>query len=161
MTIPLINNIAWALRNLPVVGILVNGECRLQPVYVDDLAEIAVQEGESRENKTINCIGPETFTYKGLIKTIGSIIGKKRLVIPVPPLVGYLAGNTIGKIVGDLFITREEIDGLMRDLLYVETAPNGKTKLTKWAQDHANTLGRHYSSELARRKDRTIEYMIN
>lgn len=157
----LINNIAWALRNLPIFGVFGNGEYRLQPIYVDDLAEIAVHEGESRENKIINCIGPETFTYRGLVETIGNIIGKKRFVIPVPPFIGYLAGNIIGKIVGDLFITREEIDGLMRDLLYVKTAPNGKTQLTKWARDYADTLGRHYSSELARRKDRTIEYKIN
>ena len=157
----LINNIAWALRKLPVFGVFGNGNYRLQPIYVDDLAEIAVQEGENKENKIINCIGPETFTYRGLVETIGSIIGKKRLIIPMPPLFGFIAGSIIGKIVNDLFITREEIDGLMADLLYVETSPTGKTKLTEWARNHSDTLGRHYSSELARRKDRTIEYKIN
>lgn len=157
----LINNIAWALRKLPVFGVFGNGKYRLQPIYVDDLAEIAVQEGENKETKIINCIGPETFTYRGLVETIGSIIGKKRLIIPVPPIFGYITGSIIGKIVNDLFITREEIAGLMADLLYVETSPTGKTKLTEWARNHAVTLGRHYSSELARRKDRAIEYEIN
>ena len=157
----LINNIAWALRRLPVFGVFGEGGYRLQPVYVDDLAEIAVQEGGKRENETVNCIGPETFTYRGLVETIGAVIGKKRPVIPVPPLIGYVAGSIIGKMVGDLFITREEIDGLMRDLLYVQTAPTGKTKLTEWVREHADTLGRHYSSELARRKDRTVAYRIN
>lgn len=157
----LINNIAWALRTLPVFGVFGNGKYRLQPIYVDDLAEIAVQEGESRENEIINCIGPETFTYRGLVETIGQIIDKKRLIIPVPPLFGYLVGYLIGKIVNDLFITREEIKGLMADLLYVDTPPTGKTKLTDWTLSHANTLGRSYSSELARRKDRNIEYTIN
>ena len=157
----LINNIAWALRKLPVFGVFGHGQYRLQPIYVDDLAEIAVQEGENRENKIINCIGPETFTYQGLVEKIASIIGKKRLIVSVPPIFGYVVGSIIGKIVNDLFITREEIDGLMADLLYVESPPNGKTKLTEWAQAHSDSLGLYYSSELARRRDRTIEYDIN
>lgn len=157
----LINNIAWALRKLPVFGVFGNGQYRLQPIYVDDLAEIAVQEGENRENKIIDCIGPEAFTYRGLVEAIGSIIGKRRLIIPVPPLFGYIVGSIIGKIVNDLFITWEEIDGLMADLLYVESSSNGKTKLTEWARKHADMLGRRYSSELDRRKDRTVEYRIN
>lgn len=157
----LINNIAWALRKLPVFGVFGNGRYRLQPIYVDDLAAIAVQEGENRQNRIIHCIGPETFTYRGLVETIGTIIGKKRAIIPVPPFFGYMVASLIGKMVHDLFITREEIDGLMADLLHVDAAPTGKTKLTQWVQDHADTLGLHYSNELARRKDRTMEYKIN
>ncbi len=38
----LINNIAWVLRRLPVVGVFGDGSYRLQPIYVDDLARIAV-----------------------------------------------------------------------------------------------------------------------
>jgi NADH dehydrogenase len=157
----LINNIAWALRKLPVFGVFGDGQYRLQPVYVDDLAKLAVGEGENRDNKIINCIGPETFTYRGLVETVGEIIGKKRLIIPVPPLVGSIAGKIIGKIVNDTFITREEIDGLMAGLLYVDSPPTGDTKLTDWARAHANSLGLRYSSELARRKDRTVQYEIN
>ena len=154
----LINNIAWALRKLPVFGVFGNGRYRLQPIYVDDLAEIAVREGERRENKIINCVGPETFTYRNMAETIGGITGKKRLIIPVPPLLGYMVGSLIGRMVNDLFITREEIDGLMADLLYVDSPVTGKTKLTEWARKHADRLGLRYTSELERRRDRTIEY---
>ena len=38
----LINNIAWALRHLPVFGIYGHGRYRLQPIHVDDLAAAAV-----------------------------------------------------------------------------------------------------------------------
>ena len=150
------------MRDLARVrAIHLRGQYRIQPIYVDDLAEIAVQEGEKRENKIINCIGPETFTYKRLVETIGRLVGKKKLIIPVPPLVGYILGTIIGMIVNDLFITREEIDGLMADLLYVDSAPTGKIKLTDWTRDHSDTLGHRYSSELARRRDRNMEYKIN
>jgi len=157
----LINNIAWALRRLPVFGVFGNGQYRLQPIYVDDLAELAVKEGENKENIVINAIGPETFTYKGLVGTIGEIIGKKRPIISVSPTIGYIAGILIGKLVDDVMITREEIDGLMADLLYVDSTPAGKTKLTDWVREHADSLGRRYTSELNRRKDRESEYESN
>lgn len=96
-----------------------------------------------------------------MVETIGRLVGKKRLIVPLPPLVGYIVGTIIGMIVDDLFITREEIDDLMADLLYVDSAPTGKIKLTDWTRDHSDTLGHRYSSELARRRDRNIEYKIN
>lgn len=157
----LVNNIAWALRHLPVMGVFGNGKYKIQPIYVDDLAQLAVVQGEARENTTINATGPETFTYKELVKTIAAIIGKKRLILPVPPLVGYITGKLIGKLVGDVTITREEIKGLMGNLLYVDSPPAGKTKLTQWAKERAQTLGKKYTSELARRKDRDSEYCCN
>lgn len=154
----LINNIAWVLRRLPLFGVFGHGEYRLQPIYVDDLAEIAVLQGAERENTIINAIGPETFSYRGLVEAIGDIIGKRRPIISVSPEVGYLAGAIIGKVAGDVFITREEIQGLMAGLLYVDTPPTGKTRLTDWAKEHAHLLGRNYASELARREDRRLEY---
>ena len=41
----LINNIAWCLRRLPVFGVFGDGQYRLQPIYVDDLARLAVEQG--------------------------------------------------------------------------------------------------------------------
>ena len=157
----LINNIAWALRRLPVFGVFGNGRYRLQPIYVDDLAALAVEQGARRDNVTIDAIGPETFTYRELVKVIGETIGRKRPVISVPPAVGYLAAWILGKCVGDVMITRDEIKGLMADLLYVDSLPTGTTRLTNWIREHADSLGRKYTSELARRKDRTEQYQSN
>jgi len=157
----LINNIAWALRRLPVFGVFGTGEYRLQPIYVDDFAALAVGQGAKRENVTIDTIGPETFTYRELVKVIGETIGKRRPLISVPPLAGYLAGWILGKCVGDVMITREEVKGLMDDLLYVDSPPAGTTTLTGWIQEHADSLGRQYTSELARRKDRAEYYRSN
>ncbi len=157
----LINNIAWALRMMPVFGVFGNGQYRLQPIYVDDLAALAVEQGSKRGNTITEAIGPETFTYRELVQKIGRIIGKKRPVVSVPPGLGYAAATVIGKIVNDVFVTREEIDGLMADLLYVNAPPAGTTKLTDWARARADLLGRHYSSELARRRDRGSAYKGN
>ncbi len=157
----LINNIAWGLRYLPVFGVFGNGNYKLQPIYVDDLAELAVKNGKEEMNTVINAIGPETFTYRNLVKTVGEIIGKRRPIVSVPPRMGYLTGSVIGKIVNDVMITKEEIKGLMYNLLYVDSPPTGNTKLTDWSKKHSDTLGLRYTSELARRVDRESTYKSN
>lgn len=154
----LINNIAWVLRRFPIFGVFGDGQYRLQPIYVDDLAELAVEQGGRRENVIIDAIGPETFTYRELVQTVGRIIGRNRPMVSISPSVGGMIAWAVGKIVQDVVITREEIEGLMADLLYVESPPAGNTRLTGWATEYASTLGFRYASELARRRDRSHAY---
>jgi uncharacterized protein YbjT (DUF2867 family) len=157
----LINNIAWTLRHLPVFGAFGGGRYRLQPIHVDDLAGLAVQQGQGRENVILNAIGPETFAYRQLAAKIGDLIGAPRPVVSVPPWLGYAVSRILGMLVRDVVITKDEIKGLMADLLYVDAPPTGTTVLTEWVKEHAETLGRHYTSELARRRDRTSAYKSN
>lgn len=157
----LINNIAWTLRRLPVFGVFGDGRYRIQPIYVDDLAELAVAQGAGRENVIVNAIGPETFTFRELATTIGGIIGHERPVLSFPPRLAYWATRVVGLFVGDVFLTWEEVQGLMAGTLAVDAPPTGTTALTAWARQHAGTLGRHYTSELARREDCRAAYRSN
>ncbi len=154
----LINNIAWVVRHLPMSIIFGDGAYKLQPIYVDDLAALAVEQGKKEENTIIDAIGPETFTYRELVETVAEIIGKKRPIISVQPRIAYFIGLILGKFLNDVLITKEEIEGLMTNLLYVDSPPAGTTKLTDWAKKHAATLGMQYSNELARRLDRETGY---
>jgi uncharacterized protein YbjT (DUF2867 family) len=154
----LINNMAWVLRRLPVFGVFGSGEYRLQPIFVDDLARLAVEQGVVGADTTIDAIGPETFTYRELVRTIGEAIGRPRPIVSVPPSVGYAAAWVMGRVVGDVIVTKTEIEGLMADLLWVPSPPAGSTRLSQWARDHSAALGVHYSNELARRRDRTLRY---
>ncbi|MEW5984499.1 MAG: NAD(P)H-binding protein [Acidobacteriota bacterium] len=63
----LINNIAWMLRRFPVFGVFGDGRYKLQPIFVDDLAGLAVEEASSSENVVRDATGPETFTYRELV----------------------------------------------------------------------------------------------
>jgi uncharacterized protein YbjT (DUF2867 family) len=157
----LINNIAWALRHLPVFGVFGDGNYRLQPIFVEDLAELAVHHGGVTGNEVVNAIGPETFTYRELASMIAQTLGLQRPIIGIPPWLGFSAGWALGKILGDVMITWEEIQGLMHDLLYVEAPPAGSTRLTAWVSEHASTLGVWYASEMERRVDRTTGYKSN
>jgi NADH dehydrogenase len=157
----LINNIAWSLRHLPVFGVFGRGDYRLQPIYVDDLAALAVQEAFGNQNKIINAIGPETFTYRELVATTKKKCGSKSLIVSIPPSIGYWACRLIGQMVNDVVITREEIRGLMEGRLSVDAPPQGTVKLTDWIERNKETLGRHYTSEMARRVDRASGYRSN
>ena len=156
----LINNIAWTLRRFPVLGVFGDGtKYHVCPIYVDDLAKIMIEEGAKKENSLINALGPEDFSYVALVQMIGKAIGIKPRILSIPPALGYLASRVIGLFMGDIFVTREEIKGLMADLLHVQGAtPTGTTRLSEWVKEHADTLGTRYASELARRKDRRSAY---
>lgn len=157
----LINNIAWSLRHMPVVGVFGDGNYKLQPIYVDDLATAAVEKASGNANELVNAIGPETFTYREFVHTIRRILGLKRLVLGVPPGVGYWSCRLLGWLVHDVIITRDEIRGLMENRLFVAAPPLGATRVTTWIEEHKETLGRHYTSEMARRVDRTSKYASN
>lgn len=148
----LINNIAWVLRRFPVFGVFGDGRYKLQPIHVDDLARLAVEQGRGKENRIINAIGPETFTYRELVEVIGQAIGRRRTIVSVSPQVGYKIARRVGRMVDDVLVTRDEIEGLMANLLYVEDKPAGTIRLSQWLQENRATLGLRYASELARRR---------
>ena len=154
----LINNIAWAIRKLPIIGVFGEGQYRLQPIYIEDMAELAIQAGNSVENFTKDAIGPETFTYRGLIETIGREIGVKTRIINVGPNVGYSLLWLLGKMVGDTILTRAEIAGLTADLLCTDSGPVSQTRLTNWLRENRDRVGRHYANEIKRRVDRISAY---
>ena len=149
----LINNIAWLVRRCRIFGVFGDGQYKLQPIFVDDFAALAVEKGSATDNAIINAIGPETFSYRELVTAISqSILGVRRLIVPIPDWFGLLVGKIVGLMYGDVVITKEEIAGLKANLLYVDAPPAGTTRLTDWLREHRETVGKRYASELARRR---------
>ena len=146
----LINNIAWFLRRFPVFPIAGRGDYRLQPVYVDDVAHLAVESASAEGNVTLDAVGPETFTFKELLREIRQITGGRAPLLPLPPRLTYATATLIGLALRDVVLTRDEIDGLMAGHLVSAGEPTGTMRLTDWMRDHRDTLGRRYASELAR-----------
>lgn len=148
----LINNMAWALRRFPLIGVFGDGAYRIQPIHVDDFARLALRALADSTPRVIQAIGPETFSFAGLFERLGRIIGRPRPIVSVPPAFGYAVARMVGAWQRDVFLTREEIRGLMEGRLCVDgVPPAGETRLTEWAHRHRDTLGRRYASELARR----------
>lgn len=146
----LINNIAWFLRKLPVFAIPGKGDYRLQPVFVEDVAGIAVNAGQSDDNMILDAVGPEIFRYEELIRLIADRVQSKARIIHLRPGLALFLSKFIGYMVNDVVLTRDEVEGLMENLLISKNPPTGKTRLSEWLTQNAGIVGTCYASELAR-----------
>jgi uncharacterized protein YbjT (DUF2867 family) len=152
----LINNIAWLLRRFPVFVIPGAGDYCLQPVFVDDLADLAVAAGQRSDNMIVDAVGPETFAFEQLVRLIRTAVRSRAVIAHAPPGLALLAARAIGWLVGDVLLTRDEVVGLMSNLLISNDPPTGTTRLSAWLEENAPTIGRTYASELRRHFTRNL-----
>lgn len=146
----LINNIAWLLRRFPFFAIPGDGSYRLQPVFVDDLAKLAVDVGYTQDNVIWDAVGPDVYTFEELIRLISRTLGLNRGLVHVPPKLALTAAQLLSTFIGDVLLTPEEVDGLMAGLLVSDEPPRCKTRLADWLEENKGSVGVHYASELKR-----------
>ncbi|HSJ86804.1 MAG TPA: NAD(P)H-binding protein [Anaerolineales bacterium] len=146
----LINNIAYLLRHFPIFALPGNGSYKLQPVYVDDVAELAVEGVFRSDSYIIDAVGPDIFTFKQMVQLIAEKIGVKRPLLPVPSRLALLVAQFLSLFVGDVILTPEEVDGLMAGLLVSKDPPLCRTHLADWLEAHKDRVGAKYASEIQR-----------
>lgn len=146
----LINNIAWLLRRFPLFVVPGQGGYRFQPIFVEDLAELAVNAGREKDNLVLDAAGPEVYTFDEFVRLIGQTMGSKSKVVHLPLGLALGLSKIVGVFLGDVVLTRDEVTGLMSDLLISNKPPAGKTSLKSWLGENLSTLGGQYASELDR-----------
>jgi len=146
----LINNIAYLMRRFPIFGLPGDGSYRLQPICVDDLADLIVEGVYAKNNYVIDAVGPDIFTFKEMVELIGGKTGSRRLLVPLPPKLALLAAQFLSLFLGDVLLTPEEVEGLMSGLLVSKEPARGKTGLGDWLDGNKGSVGRRYASELER-----------
>jgi len=146
----LLNNIAYLLRRFPLFMIPGSGAYRLQPIFVEDLAKLAVWVGNRNENVIMDAIGPETFTFTELVQIIHALVGSRAWIVSLPPGLALFLSRLVGLLVNDVVLTRDEMTGLMDNLLVTNSPPAGKTQFSEWAKENVQFLGAKYASELER-----------
>ncbi|HLA08452.1 MAG TPA: NAD(P)H-binding protein [Anaerolineales bacterium] len=144
----LINNIAFLLRRFPFFALPGDGSYKLQPVYVDDLAQLAVDGVYSKDSYVIDAVGPDIFTFKEMVQLIGEKVGAKRPMISIPPRLALFAAQFLSLFFNDVLLTPEEVDGLMAGLLVSKEPPRCKTHLNDWLENKKENVGAKYASEL-------------
>ena len=146
----LINNIAYLLRRFPLFFIPGDGSYGIQPVFVEDLADLAVEGVYSKENYVIDAVGPDSYTFKEFVKLIGERVGVQRPLISVPPRLALFAAQFLSILVKDVILTPEEVDGLMGNLLVSKEPARAKTTFKDWLNSNRETVGTKYASEIQR-----------
>jgi len=147
----LFNNIAWLLRKFPVFAVAGSGDYQIQPVFVEDVAEMAASAGHADGNMVTDAVGPEVFTFEELVRLIADKIHRRARIIHVSPGLALLLARIIGCSVKDVVITKDEIEGLMANLLVSQSQPTAQTRFSNWLTLNAGKIGTRYISGLARR----------
>jgi NADH dehydrogenase len=146
----LINNIAWLLRNMPVFVIPESGRYRVQPVAGEDVADIATWAAAQAENVVVDAAGPEIITYAEMVDSVAIAVRRRPRIVRLPSRMTLAAGDVVGLFVRDVMLTRQELEGLMEELLVSKDEPRGTRRLDDWLVRSTDSLGRSYASELSR-----------
>ncbi|NLI12308.1 NAD(P)H-binding protein [Pelotomaculum propionicicum] len=146
----LINNIAWLLRRFPVFAVPGPGSYKLQPVFVEDMADLVVSAAETNKNMVIDAVGPEIFTFNELVRLIREKVGSKARIVHIKPVLALFLTRLLGTVIKDVILTRDEVDGLMADYLISSGTPTCRTRLSDWLDQNASAVGTDYASELKR-----------
>ena len=146
----LMNNIAGLLRKFPIFAVPGSGDYRIQPVFVEDVAELAVGAGHQDDNIILDAVGPETYTFDELVRMIASQINSRAMIVHISPRLALVLARLIGCALRDVVITRDEIEGLMSNLLVSEGHPTAQTRFSEWLSHNADNIGIKYISGLRR-----------
>lgn len=144
----LINNIAYLVRRFPFFLQMGDGKYKIQPVYIEDLADLAIEAASRNDNLIWDAVGTDIFTFDELVKTIGKTVNKNPMIIHAHPRIALTAAQFLSLFVRDVLLTPEEVDGLMANLLVSSEPARCKTSLRKWLEENKDTVGTKYASEL-------------
>ena len=82
------------LNRLPVVPLYYSGKTLFMPIHAKDLVDIIFNiVSKNTKSQIIECVGPETITFKEILEKLLKLIGKRRLLLPVPLLVGKVTAK--------------------------------------------------------------------
>ena len=88
-------NFMTLLSRLPFLPLYYNGDTKFMPIHCSDLTDtIFYIISKNIYSKIIECIGPEVISLKDILIKLLRLIGKKRLLIPLP----FFAANISAKI---------------------------------------------------------------
>jgi NADH dehydrogenase len=82
----LFGTVAHLARLLPVLPLIGGGRTRLQPVFVEDVAEAIARilADPGTAGQTYELAGPKVYTLRELFEITLSLMGIRRLLVPVP-----------------------------------------------------------------------------
>jgi NADH dehydrogenase len=143
----LTNNIAWLLRRFPVFLVPEGGAYRLQPITLEDHAEIIAGAVVGPSGLELDAAGPEIFTFAEYLRVLAGACGLRRVFLPAPNRLVLAALAALGAVLGDVVLTREELLGLQQEALLSHEPPRGRTSVRAWLMRNGPELGRRYVND--------------
>ena len=111
------------LRRLPVFPIFGRGATRLQPVYVEDVAEAVVRLLRAPATSQVyELAGPRVYTYQELLRAIAASAGTKPFLVPFPFSLWHVIGY-IAEALPSPPLTRNQVELMGQDNISKPDAP--------------------------------------
>jgi uncharacterized protein YbjT (DUF2867 family) len=122
----LFGTLAALARLLPALPLIGGGSTRLQPIFVEDVAEAisSILSAPGTVGRTYELAGPKVYTLHELVNMTLQLMGKRRLLVPIPFAVAEVQARlfeflpnpplTTGQV--DLLKTDNVVSGALPDV---------------------------------------------
>ncbi|MBR1159498.1 complex I NDUFA9 subunit family protein [Bradyrhizobium elkanii] len=104
------------LRRLPIYPMFGRGSMKLQPAYVEDVAEATVRIIQRAETQPtiFECGGPRVYSYEELVGIVAHQAGLAPILVPIPLAVWH-ALAWASEILPDPILTRNQVELMQID----------------------------------------------
>ena len=108
-------NFMTLLNRLPIFPLYYEGKTKFAPIHCSDLTDVIFNVISNNVNsKIIECVGPEIISFKEIIEKLLNLIGKKRLLIPMPLSLAQVSARFFEMLPKPL-LTRDQLKLLKYD----------------------------------------------
>ena len=116
-------NFMTLLSRLPVFPLYYSGKTKFIPIHCSDLTDIIFHVlDENIDSNIIECVGPETLSFREIIEKLLELIQKKRILIPLPLFLANISANFF-QLFPKPLLTQDQLR-----LLKYDNIPSGKYK---------------------------------
>ena len=116
-------NLMTLLSRMPLFPIFYNGSTKFSPIHCSDLTDtIYYIISNSIYSKVIECVGPDTYTFKQILNQLLELMNKKRFLLPIPLFVAEIQAR-IFELMPKPLLTRDQLK-----LLKYDNIKSGKYK---------------------------------
>ena len=99
-------NFMTMLNRLPIFPLYYEGKTKFMPIHSSDLTDVIYKIiSENIYSKIIECVGPETLTFKEILEKLLKQIGKKRILIALPFGIANFTARLFEKLPNPLLTT--------------------------------------------------------
>ncbi len=87
-------NFMTLLNRLPIFPLYYSGKTKFMPIHCTDLTDVIFSIiSKNIDTKIIECVGPETMTFKEILQKLLLLINKKRILLPFPLFMANLSAK--------------------------------------------------------------------
>ena len=116
-------NFMTLLNRLPIFPLYYSGKTKFMPIHCTDLTDVIFSIiSKNIDTKIIECVGPETMTFKEILQKLLLLINKKRILLPFPLFMANISAKFF-ELLPKPLLTQDQIR-----LLKYDNITSGKYK---------------------------------